>query len=200
MGSDPRIGFHFIYPGVGYGGSCFPKDVQALIRSAKKVGVDARILEAVEIVNKYQQTILFQKIQQHFQDKLQNRRFALWGLAFKPNTDDMRDAPSRTLMEALWARGASVQAYDPQAMSEAQRLYGSRPDLQLCDTPEAALKGTDALVIMTEWKTFRSPDFDFIKANLNQPVIFDGRNLYEPQRMCQRGFTYYAIGRGERLL
>jgi UDPglucose 6-dehydrogenase len=200
IGSDPRIGFHFIYPGAGYGGSCFPKDVQALIRSAKKVGVDARILEAVETVNKYQQTVLFQKIQKHFQDQLQNRRFALWGLAFKPNTDDMRDAASRTLMEALWAQGASVQAYDPQAMSEAQRLYGSRPDLQLCDTPEAALKGTDALVIMTEWKTFRSPDFDFIKANLNQPVIFDGRNLYEPQRMRQRGFTYYAIGRGERLL
>lgn len=198
IGSDPRIGFDFIYPGCGYGGSCFPKDVQALIHTAQQVGVDAKILSAVESVNRYQQQILFQKIYQHFQGNLQNRRFALWGLAFKPNTDDMREAPSRQLMESLWAQGALVQAYDPEAMSEVQRLYGKRSDLQLCDTPEAVLQNADALIIVTEWKVFRSPDFNLIKANLTQPVIFDGRNLYEPQRMHQRGFIYYAIGRGEK--
>ncbi|HDN25953.1 MAG TPA: UDP-glucose/GDP-mannose dehydrogenase family protein [Thioploca sp.] len=199
MGSDPRIGFHFIYPGCGYGGSCMPKDVPALIRTAQQVGIDAQILPAVEAVNQRQKQVLFQKIQKHFQGNLQNRRFALWGLAFKPNTDDMREAPSRKLMEALWAQGALVQAYDPEALSEAQRIYGERPDLQLCDTPETTLKDADALVIVTEWKVFRSPDFELIKACLKQPVIFDGRNLYEPQRMRQQGFTYYAIGRGEKL-
>jgi len=197
MGSDPRIGFHFIYPGVGYGGSCFPKDVQALTRTAQQIGVDAQILPAVESVNRQQQQVLFQKIQKHFQGDLQHRRFAVWGLAFKPNTDDMREAPSRRLMDALWAEGALVQAYDPEALSEARRIYGERADLQLCDTPEATLENADALVIVTEWKVFRSPDFKLIKTCLKQPVIFDGRNLYEPQRMRQRGFTYYAIGRGE---
>ncbi len=197
MGSDPRIGFHFIYPGVGYGGSCFPKDVQALTHTAQEIGVEAQILPAVESVNRQQQQVLFQKIQKHFQGDLQNRRFAVWGLAFKPNTDDMREAPSRRLMEALWAQGALVQAYDPEALSEARRIYGERADLQLCDTPEATLENADALVIVTEWKVFRSPDFKLIKTCLKQPVIFDGRNLYEPQRMRQRGFTYYAIGRGE---
>lgn len=199
IGSDPRIGFHFIYPGAGYGGSCFPKDVQALERMALQIGVHAKILQAVETVNKEQQQLLFKKIHQHFQGHLQGRRFALWGLAFKPNTDDMREAPSRKLMEALWAAGATVQAYDPEAMSEAQRIYGERSDLQLCNTPEATLDGADALVIVTEWKLFRSPDFEVIKTKLKQAVIFDGRNLYEPQRMRQRGLIYYAIGRGDSL-
>ncbi|RKZ50406.1 MAG: UDP-glucose 6-dehydrogenase [Candidatus Parabeggiatoa sp. nov. 3] len=197
MGSDPRIGFHFIYPGVGYGGSCFHKDVQALTHTAQQIGVEAQILPAVESVNLQQQQVLFQKIQKHFQGDLQNRRFAVWGLAFKPNTDDMREAPSRRLMEALWAQGALVQAYDPEALSEARRIYGERPDLLLCDTPEETLENADALVIVTEWKVFRSPDFKLIKTCLKQPVIFDGRNLYEPQRMRQRGFSYYAIGRGD---
>ncbi len=197
MGSDPRIGFHFIYPGVGYGGSCFHKDVQALTHTAQQSGVEAQILPAVESVNRQQQQVLFQKIQKHFQGDLQNRRFAVWGLAFKPNTDDMREAPSRRLMEALWAQGALVQAYDPEALSETRRIYGERADLLLCDTPEETLENADALVIVTEWKVFRSPDFKLIKTCLKQPVIFDGRNLYEPQRMRQRGFTYYAIGRGE---
>jgi UDPglucose 6-dehydrogenase len=199
IGSDPRIGFDFIYPGCGYGGSCMPKDVPALIRTAQQVGVDVKILPAVEAVNRQQQLVLFEKIQQYFQGNLAGRRFALWGLAFKPNSDDMREAPSRKLMEALWAQGAFVQAYDPEAMSETRRIYGSRDDLQLCETHEATLNGADALVIVTEWKVFRSPNFDLIKASLKQPVIFDGRNLYEPLRMRQRGFSYYAIGRGEKL-
>jgi len=199
IGSDPRIGFHFIYPGCGYGGSCFPKDVQALIHTAQQLGINTRILNAVEAVNQQQQQILFQKINSHFQGQLQGRRLALWGLAFKPDTDDMREAPSRKLMEALWKHGALVQAYDPEAMPETQRLYGERADLLLCDTPEATLQNADALVIVTEWKLFRSPNFDFIKAHLKHPVIFDGRNLYDPQRLRNRGFTYYAIGRGEKI-
>ena len=197
IGSDPRIGFHFIYPGCGYGGSCFPKDVQALTHTAQQVGVEPLILRAVQTVNQQQQQLLFQKIYRHFQGDLQNRRFALWGLAFKPDTDDMREAPSRQLMEALWEQGATVQAYDPKALSEAQRLYGEHPSLVLCDSSEATLIDADALVIVTEWKVFRSPDFDLIKTRLKQPVIFDGRNLYEPSRMRSRGFTYYAIGRGK---
>lgn len=197
IGSDPRIGFSFIYPGAGYGGSCFPKDVQALTRTSQQIGLDATILQAVESVNKQQQQVLFKKISKHFNDELQGRKFALWGLAFKPNTDDMRDAPSRKLMEALWESGAIVQAYDPEAMSEARRIYGERADLVLCDNPETALDGADALVIITEWKLFRSPDFNFIKSRLNRAVIFDGRNLYEPQRMREHGFSYYAIGRGD---
>ncbi len=197
IGSDPRIGFQFIYPGAGYGGSCFPKDVQALERTAQEFGVKAQILQAVETVNKKQQQVLFEKIHKHFAGDLQGRSFALWGLAFKPNTDDMRDAPSRKLMESLWAAGATVQAYDPEAMSEAQRIYGERADFTLCDSPEATLKNADALVIVTEWKLFRSPDFEAIKSSLKQAVIFDGRNLYEPQRMHQHGFIYYAIGRGD---
>lgn len=198
LGSDPRIGFDFIYPGCGYGGSCFPKDVQALIHSAQQIGIAPRILQAVSVVNQNQQQVLFKKIQRHFQGHLQGRRLALWGLAFKPNTDDMREAPSRKVMEALWATGARVQAYDPQAMKEAQRLYGPRDDLRLCESPEAALQEADALVIVTEGKVFRSPNFELMKASLKQPVIFDGRNLYDPQRMRQLGFVYYAIGRGER--
>jgi UDPglucose 6-dehydrogenase len=198
IGSDPRIGYAFIYPGVGYGGSCFPKDVQALARSAKEVGYDAVILNAVETVNRRQKLVLFEKIQAHFGD-LHGKTIALWGLAFKPHTDDMREAPSRVLIEALWAAGAKVRAYDPVAMPETHRIYGERADLALCKTSPEALAGADALAIVTEWQEFRSPDFDFIKATLTTPVIFDGRNLYDPPQMARAGFSYYAIGRGKRI-
>lgn len=196
IGSDSRIGYSFIYPGCGYGGSCFPKDVQALIRTAQQIGFNPRILQAVEEVNHAQKLKLPEFIQRHFGDDLKGKTFALWGLSFKPNTDDMREASSRVLMEALWERGAQVQAYDPEAMDEAQRIYGHRDDLKLMGTKEAALQGADALVICTEWQSFRAPDFDIIKKSLKQPVIFDGRNLYDPERLSKRGFVYYAIGRG----
>jgi UDPglucose 6-dehydrogenase len=196
IGSDPRIGYHFIYPGAGYGGSCFPKDVKALIHTAREAGFAPKVLEAVEERNEAQKTVIFGKIRRHFGEDLAGRTFALWGLSFKPNTDDMREAASRVLMEALWAAGARVQAYDPQAMEEAQRIYGDRPDLMLCGTKEAALKGADALVVMTEWQAFRAPDFDLIRERLAAPVIFDGRNLYDPARMARKGIAYYAIGRG----
>jgi UDPglucose 6-dehydrogenase len=195
MGSDPRIGYSFIYPGVGYGGSCFPKDVQALKRSADEVNYEASILSAVESVNNRQKQFLFKRIQAHF-GSLQGKTVALWGLAFKPNTDDMREAPSRVLMEALWSAGAQVRAYDPVAMPECRRIYGERGDLTLCKTSPEALKGADALAIVTEWQEFRSPDFDFIKGALRSPVIFDGRNLYDPAQMQRAGFSYYAVGRG----
>ncbi len=196
IGSDSRIGYHFIYPGCGYGGSCFPKDVQALIRTAESVGYKPRLLQAVEDVNDSQKTKLPTFVKRHFGDDLSGKTFALWGLSFKPNTDDMREASSRVLMEALWEAGASVQAFDPEAMDEAQRIYGHRSDLKLMDTKEAALQGADGLVICTEWQNFRAPDFDVIKNSLKQPVIFDGRNLYDPERISRRGFVYYAIGRG----
>ncbi|WP_066014052.1 UDP-glucose dehydrogenase family protein [Endozoicomonas atrinae] len=195
IGSDPRIGFHFIYPGCGYGGSCFPKDVQALKRTAEEIDFEPLILRAVEERNAQQKNVLFTKLSTHFNGQLKGKTIALWGLAFKPNTDDMRDAPSRVLMEALWEAGATVQAYDPEAMEEAQRIYGLRDDLTLSGTPQAAIKSADALVICTEWRQFRAPDFDQITALLKEPVIFDGRNMYEPERMKQKGFTYYAIGR-----
>jgi UDPglucose 6-dehydrogenase len=195
LGSDPRIGYSFIYPGVGYGGSCFPKDVQALQRSAQEVGYDASILAAVESVNSRQKQVLFNKIKGHF-GALKGKTLALWGLAFKPNTDDMREASSRVLMEALWAAGAKVRAYDPVAMAECARIYGERADLTLCKTAPEALEGADALAIVTEWQEFRSPDFDDIKGALRSPVIFDGRNLYDPDHMSRAGFSYYAIGRG----
>lgn len=195
IGSDPRIGYHFIYPGCGYGGSCFPKDVQALARTAREVGYQPRLLDAVETVNQHQKQVLFNKLSNHYQGELQGKTFALWGLAFKPNTDDMRAAPSRTLIEVLWDKGARVQAFDPQAMQEARRLYGTRPELQLCNDKEQALDNADALIIATEWNVFRSPDFDQIKARLKQPVIFDGRNLYDPQSLARAGFIYYPIGR-----
>ena len=194
IGSDPRIGFHFIYPGCGYGGSCFPKDVQALKRTAEEIDFEPLILRAVEERNAQQKNVLFTKLSTHFNGQLKGKTIALWGLAFKPNTDDMRDAPSRVLIEALWEAGATVQAYDPEAMEEAQRIYGLRDDLTLSGTPQAAIKGADALVICTEWRQFRAPDFDQITALLKEPVIFDGRNMYEPERMKQKGFTYYAIG------
>lgn len=199
IGSDSRIGYHFIYPGCGYGGSCFPKDVQALIRTAEKIGYKPRLLQAVEEVNDRQKSKLPAFIKHHFGNNLKGRTFALWGLAFKPNTDDMRAASSRVLMETLWEAGATVQAFDPEAMDEAQRIYGNRNDLKLMGTKEAALQGADALVICTEWQNFRAPDFDFIKNTLNEPVIFDGRNLYDPERISKRGFVYYAIGRGASL-
>ncbi|WP_111411710.1 UDP-glucose dehydrogenase family protein [Billgrantia lactosivorans] len=195
IGSDPRIGYHFIYPGVGYGGSCFPKDVQALIRTASDIDFDAKVLKAVEARNEEQKTTLFRKIHKHYQGDLAGKTFAIWGLAFKPNTDDMREAPSRVLMEALWEAGAKVQAYDPEAMEEAQRLYGSRDDLSLCGTKEATLRGADAMVIVTEWQSFRAPDFEQIKQQLAAPLIFDGRNMFEPKRMAVKGFTYYSVGR-----
>ncbi|MCY1276825.1 UDP-glucose 6-dehydrogenase YwqF [compost metagenome] len=195
IGSDPRIGYHFIYAGAGYGGSCFPKDVQALIRTADSIDFDAKVLKAVELRNNEQKTVLFQKILQHFNGDLRGKTFALWGLAFKPNTDDMREAPSRVLMEALWKAGATVQAYDPEAMEEAQRIYGNREDLSLCGTKEAALRGAESLIIITEWQPFKAPDFGLLREHLRQPVIFDGRNLFDPKRMKRKGIVYYSIGR-----
>ncbi len=195
IGSDQRIGYHFIYPGAGYGGSCFPKDVSALVKTAEGLGYAPWILNAVESRNQAQKHVVFEKINHYFKGDLQNKTFALWGLSFKPNTDDMREAPSRVVMEALWQAGARVQAFDPAAMEETQHIYGDRPDLMLCGTKEAALAGADALVIMTEWKNFRVPDFDRIKSALKTPVIFDGRNLFEPARMRERGLDYFSIGR-----
>ena len=195
IGSDQRIGYHFIYPGAGYGGSCFPKDVSALVKTAEGLGYAPWILNAVESRNQAQKHVVFEKIKHYFKGDLHNKTFALWGLSFKPNTDDMREAPSRVVMGALWQAGARVQAFDPAAMEETQHIYGDRPDLMLCGTKEAALAGADALVIMTEWKNFRVPDFDRIKSSLKTPVIFDGRNLFEPARMRERGLDYFSIGR-----
>jgi UDPglucose 6-dehydrogenase len=199
IGSDPRIGYHFIYPGCGYGGSCFPKDVKALERIARTVDYQAQLLQAVEGVNDRQKLRLYEKLNAYFKGDLKGKTFALWGLAFKPNTDDMREASSRALMEALWTAGASVRAFDPVAMEEARRLYGERSDLALCDSPEAVLKGADGLIIVTEWNVFRSPNFDLIKASLSHPVIFDGRNLYDPVRVKALGFDYFGIGRGDSI-
>ncbi len=196
IGSDPRIGYHFIYPGCGYGGSCFPKDVQALVRTAEKVGYVPELLRSVESVNRRQKSKLFDGLSTYFDGDLAGKKIALWGLSFKPNTDDMRDAPSRVLMEALWAAGASVQAYDPEAMNETQRIYGSRSDLTLMGTKEAALNGADALVVCTEWNVFKAPDFEEIKAALSHPVIVDGRNQYDPELVEGYGLAYYGIGRG----
>ncbi|MBR8208056.1 UDP-glucose dehydrogenase family protein [Burkholderia cenocepacia] len=203
IGSDPRIGYHFLYAGVGYGGSCFPKDVQALIRTAGENGQPLRILEAVEAANHAQKDVLIGKIEQRFGADLTGREFAVWGLAFKPNTDDMREAPSRRLIAALLERGATVRAYDPVAVDEARRVFAldfgddahALARLHLVDTQDAAVTGADALVIVTEWKEFRSPDFTRLKAELKAPVIFDGRNLYEPDAMAELGIDYYAIGR-----
>ena len=196
MGADPRIGYHFIYPGCGYGGSCFPKDMRALINSAQQVQCPSDLLEAVEAINGRQKSKLFERIKGYFGDDLTGKVFALWGLAFKPNTDDIRDAPSRVLMESLWAHGARVNAYDPEAMLETQRAYGHDVRLSLMGTPEAALAGADALVICTEWQQFKAPDFEAIKDRLNAPVIIDGRNLFDPERMHKHGITYFPIGRG----
>jgi UDPglucose 6-dehydrogenase len=195
IGSDSRIGYSFIYPGCGYGGSCFPKDVQALIRTADGIEFNAELLKAVEAVNYRQKGVLFNKIMQHFGGDVSGKTFAIWGLSFKPNTDDMREASSRVLMENLWQAGARVQAFDPEAMDECQRIYGQRDDLMLMGTAESALKSADALVTVTEWTQFRAPDFDLIKSSLSEPVIFDGRNLYNPKRLQKLGITYYSIGR-----
>jgi len=197
IGSDPRIGYHFIYPGAGYGGSCFPKDVQALAKSASDAGYDAELLKAVEAVNLRQKTRLFEKVQAHYGGELKGKIIALWGLSFKPNTDDMRAAPSRVIMESLWDAGAKVRAYDPAAMHEARRLYGDQHGLELCESALDALDGADALVIVTEWQEFRSPDFAMLKETLGDAVVFDGRNLYEPSTMEAHGLQYYAIGRGQ---
>ncbi|MBP9800413.1 MAG: UDP-glucose/GDP-mannose dehydrogenase family protein [Sterolibacterium sp.] len=195
IGSDPRIGYHFLYAGCGYGGSCFPKDVQALLRTAQESGQSLQVLTAVERANEAQKQVLPAKIVRRFGEDLSGRHFAVWGLAFKPDTDDMREAPSRVLIDALLARGATLCAYDPVAMTEARRIFGAQARLSAAETPLAAAQGADALVIVTEWKAFRSPDFAAIKAALKQPVIFDGRNLYDPARLQALGFEYQAIGR-----
>lgn len=197
IGSDPRIGHAFIYPGAGFGGSCFPKDVRALTASAGARGYRLELIAAVEQVNKRQKRLLFEKILHYFGGELRGRTIALWGLAFKPNTDDMREASSRVLMEALWDAGARVRAYDPVAMDEARRLYPGRAELELCERAEQALEGADVLAIVTEWREFNSPDFDLIKATLRNPVIFDGRNVYDPGELERRGILYFGIGRGE---
>lgn len=195
IGSDPRIGSHFLYPGCGYGGSCFPKDVKALRRTAHENGVSLRVLDAVEDANAAQKGVLIQKLTARFGEDLSGKKFALWGLAFKPNTDDMREAPSRDMLEALWQRGAKVSAYDPAAMNETRRIYGERVDLILSNSPMDAVKDADALLIVTEWKVFRSPNFDALKTLMKTPLVFDGRNLYEPQTMREMGFEYFPIGR-----
>jgi len=196
IGSDPRIGYSFIYPGAGYGGSCFPKDVQALERTARSHDYESRLLDAVEHVNRAQKEKLYELITRHFSGAPAGKTIAVWGLAFKPNTDDMREAPSRRLLEQVWAAGAKVRAYDPEALLEASRIYGERSDLVLCDDMYATLEGADALVIVTEWKAFWSPDFARIRACLSSPAIFDGRNIYEPRAVEAAGIAYYGIGRG----
>ena len=195
IGSDPRIGYQFLYPGIGYGGSCFPKDVQALQRTASQAGLDLKLLEAVERVNYAQKHVLTQKIVREFGENLTGRTFALWGLAFKPNTDDMREAPSLVLIDDLTKRGAKVVAYDPVAMKEAQHALGSNNNVVFAASAMEALQAADALAIVTEWKTFRAPDFAAMKAALKSPIVFDGRNLYEPATMAENGFRYFPIGR-----
>jgi UDPglucose 6-dehydrogenase len=195
IGSDPRIGYHFLYPGIGYGGSCFPKDVQALQRTASQAGIELKLLDAVERVNYAQKHVLTEKIVARYGEDLSARTFAVWGLAFKPNTDDMREAPSLVLIDDLTRRGASVVAFDPVATHEARQLLGDNARVRFADAPMAALQDADALVIVTEWKTFRAPDFAVMKAALKTPTVFDGRNLYEPQLMRDQGFAYYPIGR-----
>jgi UDPglucose 6-dehydrogenase len=195
IGADSRIGYHFIYPGCGYGGSCFPKDVKALERTAKEMGYQAELLGAVERVNDRQKHVLFDKIHKHFNGHLKGKTFALWGLSFKPKTDDMREAPSRVLLEALIDAGATVRAYDPEALAEAKRIYGNKDGLVLCKTQTEALDTADALCIVTEWKNFWSPDFAQLKLKLKEAVVFDGRNLYEPKQLKAAGLAYYCIGR-----
>ena len=195
IGSDPRIGYHFLYAGCGYGGSCFPKDVKALIRTASESGRDLKVLQAVEDANDAQKQVLVGKIVKRFGDDLAGKRFAVWGLAFKPNTDDMREASARVLIGELLARGASVTAYDPVAMNEARRVFGDEPRIAYAENPDEALVGADALAIVTEWKEFRSPDFARIATTLKTPVIFDGRNLYEPRIVREAGIDYQPIGR-----
>ncbi|MGZ5088449.1 MAG: UDP-glucose dehydrogenase family protein [Usitatibacter sp.] len=196
MGSDPRIGYHFLYPGAGYGGSCFPKDVTALIRTGEENGIELKVVRAVEEANQRQKSVLAEKVTRRFGENLKGKRFALWGLAFKPNTDDMREAPSRVIIAALLERGAEIVAYDPVAMPEARHIYGKEKAVGFADDAMQAVAGADALVIITEWKAFRSPDFDAVKRALKSPVIFDGRNLYEPAVVRSHGLEYFPIGRG----
>jgi UDPglucose 6-dehydrogenase len=197
IGADPRIGYHFIYPGCGYGGSCFPKDVKALVHTAQKVGYNAQLLQAVEAINEIQKATLFSKLAAHFggEAQLDGKTIAVWGLAFKPNTDDMREAPSRILMESLWQSGATIQAYDPVAMEEAERIYGVHAGLTLCGDKYAALQDADALVICTEWQQFRVPDFAEMATRMRDKVIIDGRNLYQPQKLHAEGWSYFSVGR-----
>jgi UDPglucose 6-dehydrogenase len=199
IGSDPRIGYAFIYPGTGYGGSCLPKDVQALVHSAHEAGHEPQILRAVQSVNARQKEVLFRKMQRHFTAGLTGRTLAVWGLSFKPHTDDMREAPARTLIDLLLKAGARVQAYDPVAAAEAQRIYAGVSAFTLARSAFQAAEGADALAIVTEWQEFRSPDFERLRELLKAPVIFDGRNLYDPAMVSRFGLTYYAIGRGKRL-
>ena len=195
IGSDPRIGYHFIYPGVGYGGSCFPKVVKALIHSAQSIGFAPEVLLAVERRNDAQRQVLADRIIAHYGGSLQGKTIAVWGLAFKPETDDMREAPSRPLLHALWAAGAQVRAHDPVAMDEARRIFGERPDLTLCASPAEALQGADVLAIVTEWKIFRVPDFEQMAQLLKDRLVFDGRNLYDPATVARHGLGYVSIGR-----
>jgi UDPglucose 6-dehydrogenase len=195
IGSDSRIGYKFIYPGVGYGGSCFPKDVKALIHMFQENNLNPQLLEAVEEINKEQKMVLVDKVKSHFGDNLQGLTFAIWGLSFKPKTDDMREAPSITIINALVDAGANIQAYDPAAMNEAKRIFGSQPKIHFATDEYDALKDADAMLLLTEWHQFRYPDFEKIKATLRQPIIFDGRNQYEPKMMKELGFKYYSIGR-----
>ncbi|MDN5938616.1 MAG: UDP-glucose/GDP-mannose dehydrogenase family protein [Salinisphaera sp.] len=194
IGADHRIGYHFIYAGCGFGGSCFPKDVRALAHTAQSLGYQPEMMHAIQSVNDRQKQSLFEKLRGHFHE-LAGRTVAVWGLAFKPNTDDIREAPSRLLLESLWAAGASVRAHDPEAMDEVRRVYGQRDDLTLCAKPDDAARGADALVLVTEWHVYRSPDFDELKTLMVEPVLFDGRNIYEPEYVRAHGFTYYGIGR-----
>jgi UDPglucose 6-dehydrogenase len=196
MGSDPRIGYHFLYPGAGYGGSCFPKDVTALIRTGEENGIELKVVRAVEEANQRQKSVLAEKVTRRFGENLKGKRFALWGLAFKPNTDDMREAPSRVIIAALLERGAGIVAYDPVAMPEARHIYANEKAVAFADDAMQAAQGADALVIITEWKAFRSPDFDALKRALKSPVVIDGRNLYEPEVVRSHGLEYFAIGRG----
>jgi UDPglucose 6-dehydrogenase len=197
IGSDPRIGYEFIYPGCGYGGSCFPKDVRALVKLAADAGFHAELIEAVERVNDRQKDVVFSKLSRHFGGDLSGKTVALWGLAFKPNTDDMREAPARNFMDSALAAGMKVQAYDPVAMAEARRIYGERPNLTFCSSAKEALDSADALVLVTEWQEFRSPDFTEMKTLLASPVVVDGRNVFDPETMRTHGFSYYAVGRGD---
>jgi len=197
IGADPRIGFHFLYPGAGYGGSCFPKDVKAVIRAGAGAGVALELLAAVERVNEAQKRVLVEKIVRRFGERLDGRTFAIWGLAFKPDTDDMREAPSRVVVADLLARGARVRVYDPAAMPAARAAFGDDPRIAYAGSPLDAAAGADALAIVTEWKEFRSPDFETLRARLREPVIFDGRNLYEPEDVRRLGFEYFPIGRAD---
>lgn len=199
IGSDPRIGYQFLYAGLGYGGSCFPKDVRALVHTADTIGFDASVLRAVDERNDRQKHFMVDKVLGHYNGDIAGRTFALWGLAFKPNTNDMREAPARVLMEGLWAAGAKVRAYDPHAVEECRRIYGERPDLTLVNKRDEALVGADALIVATEWRSFQAPDFETLGQALNQRVIFDGRNIYDPEVVAEHGFTLYGVGRGSRI-